>query len=719
MSGRHRRLRETAIRLAPLIVVAATGAIERFNVIFYLRIGEVLVKLAAGIALVKLGVGAWGPISGFTFGAFLVLVVSAYYMRRDAISTWRDRRQAWIRSAVTDRRPWGSARGIIGIQAGTAIIAGLDLIIASVMLSGKPELATYQVVQVLGRIPFCIASSLAVIVFLRMVRMRGAESATVAESLRVWVRVCGAAAVIVATLPNPILSHIIPARYGDVYVLLPWASLIGFSIGGINLVTTYWQATGRSSDAVRTLTYMCVASGICDVLAVRDGDVLHLAYSAAAITTAGLVGLLILVKMDWSHSLRGFLRQVAIVGVPGAALLFLRGHLVIWAAVMVLGVAIPALRSLYLYGLTLASPDRPRVLHLAFEDPYRPGSGGGSVRTFEIDKRLARNFRVTVVCARYPGSKPRVEDGVRYVHIGLPWGLKLSLMSYFIFLPWALMRYPSELVVEDFAAPFSSVAVPWLTNRPVIGVVQWLFAQQKASEYRLPFHLVEKIGLSSHRNLVAVSDDLGAELQRRNPRAEVSVIQNGLPDEAFLTHDQTRKNILYLGRLEIAQKGVDLLLEIFAAIADHTDRMLTIAGSGPDEERIRGLVNSLGIADRVVFTGHIAPGDRFELLASAEVVAMPSRYETFGMVAAEALAVGTPVVAFDIPCLRSILSPSSGVLVPAFDTEAFAGALMRILDDHWLRDRLGSSGRARVDHLRWDGVAAVQRDLYSRILVSS
>jgi glycosyltransferase involved in cell wall biosynthesis/O-antigen/teichoic acid export membrane protein len=704
------------------VAAAAIGylqGIERFNVIFYLRIGEVLVKLAAGIALVKLGVGAWGPISGFAFGAFLVFFVAVYYMRRDAISTWRDRRQAWIRSAIADRRLWGSARGIIGIQAGTAIIAGLDLIIASVMLSGRPELATYQVVQVLGRIPFYIASSLAVIVFPRMVRLRGAESLTVTASLHVWVRVCGAAAVVVGTLPNPILTHIIPARYGSVFVLLPWAALIGFSIGGINLVTTYWQATGKSRDAVRSLTYMCVASAVCDVLALRGGNVLHLAYSAAAITTAGLVALLVLVKMDWSQSLRGFLRQVAIVGVPGAALLFLRGHLAIWAVVVVLGVAIPALRSLYLYGLTLGSTDHPRVLHLAFEDPYRPGSGGGSVRTFEIDKRLALNFKVTVVCARYRGSKPRVEDGVRYVHIGLPWGLKLSLMSYFIFLPWALIRYPSELVVEDFAAPFSSVAVPWLTSRPVIGVVQWLFAEQKASEYRLPFHLVERIGLSSHRNLVAVSDDLGAELQRRNPKAQVSVIQNGLPDEAFSTLERARKNILYLGRLEIAQKGVDLLLEIFASIAHDTGRILTIAGSGPDEERIRELAHSLGIADRVVFAGRIAPADRFELLASAEVVAMPSRYETFGMVAAEALAVGTPVVAFDIPCLRSILSPSSGVLVPAFDTEAFAGALVRVLDDDWLRDRLGNSGRARVDHLRWDGVAAVQRDLYSRALVWS
>jgi glycosyltransferase involved in cell wall biosynthesis len=197
------------------------------------------------------------------------------------------------------------------------------------------------------------------------------------------------------------------------------------------------------------------------------------------------------------------------------------------------------------------------------------------------------------------------------------------------------------------------------------------------------------------------------------------VIGNGLPDEAFVNRDGPRKGILYLGRLEIAQKGIDMLLAAFAAIAPYTDRTLTIAGAGPDEEEIRALAESVGVADRVLFIGQVAPADRFDLLASAELVAMPSRYETFGMVAAEALAVGTPVVAFDIACLRAIVLPSSGVLVQPFDIDAYAAALYRILSDDWLRNSLGDSGRVSVDRLRWDGIAEVQRDLYSRILIAS
>lgn len=709
---------------AAVIIFLAAGAvgylqgIERFNLIFLLRVGEVIVKIAVGLTLVKLGMGAWGAVSGFALGALLVFLCAVYYMRGDTLSTWRSRRQPWIRKAITDRSLWTSASGIIGIQAGTAVIAGLDLIIASIMLSGKHQLASYQVVQILGRIPFYVASSLAIIIFPRMARLRASRVMTITSSLHVWIRICGAATVVVATLPEAILVHVLPARYGSVFMLLPWAALTGFGLGGINLVTTYWQAAGKCKSAVLILLITCLFSGMCDVLALYGGgDTLHLAWSATATSTAGLCGLLALVRRDWRSSLRGLARQGAMVAIPGTVLFLLRGHLVIWGVVVLTCVAMPALRGLYVYGLSLAASPRPRILHLAFEDPYRPGSGGGSVRTFEIDRRLAHKFKLTVVCARYRGSRSRVEDGVRYVHIGLPWGEKLSLLSYFLSLPWALIRYPSELVVEDFAAPFSSVAVPWLTSRPVIGVVQWLFAQQKAVEYGFPFHLIEKVGLASHRHLVAVSEDLGAELRRRNPKAKVAVIQNGLPDEAFLVRNQPRSNILYLGRLEIAQKGMDLLMLAFAAITHYTGRTLTIAGSGPDEARIRALADSLGVSDRVYFIGYVAPSDRFDLLASAEVVAMPSRYETFGMVAAEAVAVGTPVVAFDIPCLRSILSPANGILVPAFDTEAFAAALVRGLNDDQLKYRLGRFGKGTVNHLRWDGIAADQETLYSSVLV--
>ena len=263
------------------------------------------------------------------------------------------------------------------------------------------------------------------------------------------------------------------------------------------------------------------------------------------------------------------------------------------------------------------------------------------------------------------------------------------------------LHHRSDLVVEDFGAPFSTVAVPWMTSRPVIGSVQWLFAAEKSRQYHLPFSWIERLGVRAHRHLVAVSDDLGFELRTRNPRARVTVIANGLDPGAFEPYDSGRDGIVYLGRLERAQKGLDLLIAAYARIADRVEQDLLIGGDGPDRDELVASVIKLGLEGRVRFVGRIAAEDRFSWLAGAEMVAMPSRYETFGMVAAEALAVGTPVVSFDIPCLRALVDDGVGGRVPAFDVEAFADRLLTLATDPARRapvgpGRAGPGGRTQL-----------------------
>ena len=288
----------TACASAVVIFMAATAVgyvqgTERFKLIAYLRVGEVAVKIAAGIALVELGSDAWGAISGFGFGASIVLLGAVWHMRADVSELLHSWRLPWVRRAVGDRAMWASAGGIVGIQAGTAVIAGLDVIVGSIMLSGSIQLAHYQVIQIIGRIPFYIASALAIIVFPRMARIRTAQAMTVSSSLRVWIRVCGGAAAVVASLPQVLLVHIISTRYGSASALLPWAALSGFSLGGVNLVTTYWQAVGRCRRAATLLFVACATAAIADALALRSGDILHLAWCASATSGAALVSLVL------------------------------------------------------------------------------------------------------------------------------------------------------------------------------------------------------------------------------------------------------------------------------------------------------------------------------------------------------------------------------------------------------------------------------------------
>jgi glycogen(starch) synthase len=363
------------------------------------------------------------------------------------------------------------------------------------------------------------------------------------------------------------------------------------------------------------------------------------------------------------------------------------------------------------------------VLHLGFEDPLMPGAGGGSVRTHEINRRIvAGGHQVTVLTTRYPGSAERTQDGVHYVPIGFGQGNnRLSrLLGYVIRLPLAVRRRPdAELVVEDFFAPFSTMAAPMWTNRPTVGMVQWLHARDKAREYRLPFHLLERAGVRRHRQLIAVSQGTADQLSAMNPAARVSVIGNGVDQAAFLTTPQLGRNIVFIGRLELHGKGVDLLLAAWARASRHIDGQLVIAGTGSDESRIRKMVDDMNLSTRVRFAGWVQGAAKYDLLSSARLVVVPSRHETFGLVAVEALASGTPVVAFDIPCLSEVVPAGSGWLVPRFDVELFSSELIKRYADADELLAAGLRGRTFAANFDWDRLADLQIDQYRDALDQS
>jgi len=215
------------------------------------------------------------------------------------------------------------------------------------------------------------------------------------------------------------------------------------------------------------------------------------------------------------------------------------------------------------------APQRLRIVHLAFEDWRKPGSGGGAVRTREVNERLARRHDLTVLVTRYRGARERVEGGVRYVPVGLPLGYWGGILSYFVFLPFSARRRGADLLVEDFAAPIGSVLAQLWIRRPLVAVVQWLNAEEKARQYHLPFHLVQARGVRRHCRFIAMSGDLAARLRATNPAAQITVIPNGVPAAAFTVTAPRGNDVLFLGRLEIAQKGLDLLLSAPVASVQH------------------------------------------------------------------------------------------------------------------------------------------------------
>ncbi|MBD1871388.1 glycosyltransferase family 1 protein [Leptolyngbya sp. FACHB-671] len=182
------------------------------------------------------------------------------------------------------------------------------------------------------------------------------------------------------------------------------------------------------------------------------------------------------------------------------------------------------------------------------------------------------------------------------------------------------------------------------------------------------------------------------------------------------------KVVLYVGRFD-PRKGIETLVRAvnYPEVRQHSDFKLMIAGGsrpgqsdGDERERIEGIVNELELGDRTEFVGRLDHTQLPTYYAAADVCVVPSHYEPFGLVAIEAMASGTPVVASDVGGLQFTVVPEeTGLLAPAQDEAAFAAAIGRILADPTWRDQLSKASRQRVEaRFSWDGVASQLSELY-------
>jgi glycosyltransferase involved in cell wall biosynthesis len=133
------------------------------------------------------------------------------------------------------------------------------------------------------------------------------------------------------------------------------------------------------------------------------------------------------------------------------------------------------------------------------------------------------------------------------------------------------------------------------------------------------------------------------------------------------------ERLLFTASRLAREKNIELLLRALAQT--QTPLRLTIAGEGPHEPELRALAQSLGVADRVVFTGTICRSDLPDYYASADAFVFASVTETQGMVLAEALAAGCRVIAPDVPQIREVLG-GAGVVAASSD-----GAFARAFDE--------------------------------------
>jgi phosphatidylinositol alpha 1,6-mannosyltransferase len=318
-----------------------------------------------------------------------------------------------------------------------------------------------------------------------------------------------------------------------------------------------------------------------------------------------------------------------------------------------------------------------KVAVLTTSYPRAPGDVAGLFVADQVEHLRGRGVDVEVVS---PAS---------FRHYGIAYGSGVAgnlRRRPYLALALPLMLGGFARAARRVAAGADLVHAHWLPSGAVAMTTRKPFVVQVWGTdielaHRVPA-LARRV-LRGARVVIAPSRALADEARRLGAE-EVRVIPSGVDVPAVVSEEAEPPEVLYAGRLS-PEKGVRELV----AAADGLP--LVVAGDGPLRDEVPGAMG-------------FVPHDELErLFERAAVVACPSHREGFGVVCAEAMAFGRPVVAGDVGGLRDlVVHEETGLLVPPGDVEALRAALHRLLADPDLRRRFGEAGRARIaEHFTW------------------
>ncbi|MEV0892084.1 D-inositol-3-phosphate glycosyltransferase [Promicromonospora sp. NPDC050262] len=423
----------------------------------------------------------------------------------------------------------------------------------------------------------------------------------------------------------------------------------------------------------------------------------------------------------------------------------------------------------------LPEPDAPRPLRIAMvsvhtsplEQPGTGDAGGMNVYVLELSKALARRGAQVEIYTRATSSaQPKVTDaepGVRVVHVAAGPYEGLDKND----LPGQLCAFAAGVLRAEAHRPEGWYDVLH-THYWLSGQVGWIAAERWDVPLVHTMHTMARVKNASlapgdapepqgriigEEQVVAESDALVANTDQeaadlvRDYQADpalVRVVQPGVDLGVFapphavddpaacarqraelrerLTLPTDRKIVLFAGRVQLL-KGPDVLVRALGervwSEGDGQPPLLVVLGGASGRptavRELEALAYQEGVAAHVRVRHPVPQETLADYFRAADLVAVPSHSESFGLVAAEAQASGTPVVAAAVGGLRTVVQDGvSGVLVPDHEPESWALVLKSLLDDDELRARLAVGARDSATRFGWDRAADEMLDVYEQ-----
>jgi glycosyltransferase involved in cell wall biosynthesis len=345
---------------------------------------------------------------------------------------------------------------------------------------------------------------------------------------------------------------------------------------------------------------------------------------------------------------------------------------------------------------------------------FYPHAGGVESHVRGLVREFAREGHdVTVLTSRYSSLLPREEslEGYRILRarsLGVLFNTPIDIGSgrsartldadvFHLHYPPPLTSYFVARALDHRPTPMCltyhcDLFLSGIGGRALTGIYQRVFLPPTLRRIdRIVVH-TRSYGITSAmlrgRDLTIIPS--AVDLDRFRPGIDATALRSDLRLEG-------KRILVFTGRL-VPHKGVDVILQALTLLPP--DVVLVVVGAGPRLPSLIGLARRLGVVDRVRFCPAVTDDALPRYLAMADIFVFPSqnRLEGFGLVVAEAMAAGLPVVIADMPGVREVIEPGKeGLLTEPLIASDLAAKVRSLVDDPGLARRMGAAGRRRAE----------------------
>ena len=346
--------------------------------------------------------------------------------------------------------------------------------------------------------------------------------------------------------------------------------------------------------------------------------------------------------------------------------------------------------------------------------------GGIESHILGLCKELASDHEVTLITGMIPGGKPSVEMNgftiIRSDFLGMvqkSWNpTNLTTARQLSSIPSFIRR--GSLIDADiyhghiYSSGLVSLALAKGKNAHSVNTIHGSYydhwdaitgSRIKSGGYRIAERLLATyLAKKCDRQIHTATDFAEKVVNWGGPAERIRVILNGVDTERFSppsgTPADTEEPVVMTVRRLVPKNGVRFFVEACSMVESRAK--FIVVGDGPERGRLEELARSLGVMDRMDFRGSI-PNDLLPgVMASADIMVVPSLVEASSISLLEAMAMAKPSIVTNIPGIDEVASPQRSLMIPPADSRELAGAIDLLISDPGRRRRLGENGRKYV-----------------------